>query len=259
MSYSTYQPTVADRAALRAAVAEHSSRGDHPAEAGIISDGMTHLVLTVSSCLVIFAGILYALAHLIGDGISKAGHTDSTRQYEIIVANDLMQVPANLIRFPGQRADGALERLDLYLHWPTLSGYTEALRDEFNQLSNSTRLIFLTVEPRSMTYDISGRVEPIYSRFFDGPGTEIGNGLVKQALSAEDGFIDEDLYYEAASPYPFAARCVRDTSTTQAPYCLRDIHIGKDLMVTYRFHKQLLANWMELDRTLRERFKTMLQ
>ena len=238
-------------------LAMEKQRADEPSPP-VISNGMTQLVTFVSACLLIFASLLYGLALLVGDGISRAGHSDSTTISEIVISNDVLNIPSNAIRYSAQRYSGTQSRLEVYLHWPSLSGYTEALREEFNNSGETTNLVFLTIEPRTMSHDMSGRIQPIYARFFDGPHESGGFGLIRQPLSAEGGYIDEDLYYEAVSPYPFAARCVRPDSKISTPFCIRDIHVGQELMLTYRFHTKFLGNWMALERGIRQWMEMVL-
>lgn len=208
-------------------------------------------VLVITAIMLVIAVSLFLGAIYFGDGLSRAGHSVDESKLEIVIGNNVLNVPANTIRFPVQRRDGMQERLDLYLHWPSLTGYTDQLKNEFNRADDAGDLVFLTLEPRTMSFDMSGRVGPIYSVFFNGLGVRIENGLVRQPLDEAGGFIDEDMYYQADSPYPFATRCVREASSVGAPFCIRDVHIGKDLMVTYRFHKRFLAQWFELDQAVR--------
>ncbi len=208
-------------------------------------------ILLVTIAMLLIAVSLFLGAVYFGEDLSRAGHSADQGKLEIVVGNNVLQVPANVIRFPGQRRDGTQERLDLYFHWPSLSGYTDQLKGAFNTADGGANLVFLTLEPRTMSFDMSGRMGPIYSVFFDGLGVRAENGLVRQPLAEAGGFIDEDMYYQAESPYPFATRCVREASKVGAPFCIRDVHVGKDLMVTYRFHKRFLNQWLELDQAVR--------
>ena len=68
----------------------------------------------------------------LGRSIAMAGHTDDTTIHEIVIGNNVISAPANAIRFERDRRDGVADRLDLYLHWPDMDGYSEAARDDFN-------------------------------------------------------------------------------------------------------------------------------
>ena len=59
---------------------------------------------------------------------------------------------------------------------------------------------------------------------------------------------------------PFVARCLSGASAAEslAP-CERDIHLGDDLSLSYRFPEQLLGHWRELDEAIRRKAATMLK
>ena len=222
-----------------------------------ISPEILKKILLTAVILLIAALTMFGTAHFFGDNLSRAGHSQSTEELEIVVGSEYLKVPANKIRFYSQRNSGAHEKLDIYIHWPSLSGYRDSLSADFNNSNNNINLIFMTIEQRNMSYDMSGRVGPIYEQFFEEAGQLTNIGLIKQPLSSDGGFIDEDLYYAASSPYPFAARCVREVAST-TPFCIRDIHIGKNLMLTYRFHQKHLPSWIELEQSIRALTKSMI-
>lgn len=216
------------------------------------------IMVKTSGALLVLALFVYIALLAFGEEFSRAGHSASQDKLEIIIANSVLHVPEKVIRFSSQRRAGVHVRLEMYLHWPQLRGYSDATKADFNMAEEQSNLIFLSVEPRSMSHDMSGRIDPIYSKFFDGPATKFSAGLVRQPLSAEGGFIDEDLFMEPDSPYPYAVRCVRETSAMATPFCLRDIHVGKDMMLTYRFHIQHLESWNDIERGVRARIQEML-
>ncbi len=222
-----------------------------------ISASLLRKIMITAVTLLIAALAMFASAHFFGDNLSRAGHSSSTAQLEIVIGDEYLKIPANKVRFYNQRHSGAHEKLDLYIHWPSLSGYQDSLSSDFNNSTENKNLVFVTIEPRNMSYDMSGRVAPIYTQFFEGRAEPTNTGLVKQALSAKGGFIDEDLYYAASSPYPFATRCVREIAST-TPFCIRDIHVGKNLMLTYRFHQKYLGDWIELEQSIRALTKSMI-
>ena len=222
-----------------------------------ISPKIIKKVTLIAVTLLIAALAMFTTAHLFGDNLSRAGHSSSTKKLEIVIGNEYLKVPSNKIRFYSQRSSGAHEKLDLYIHWPSLSGYRDSLSSDFNNSNEDKNLVFITIEPRTMSFDMSGRVTPIYSQFFEGKPIATNSGLIKQPLSAKGGFIDEDLFYAASSPYPFATRCVREAAST-TPFCIRDIHIGKNLMLTYRFHQKYLRDWIELEQSVRALIKSMI-
>ena len=138
-------------------------------------------IRTVSSSLMLKVFCAFARSPLLsaaisvggkwfGRSIAMAGHTDDATLHEIVIGNDVITVPANAIRFERARRDGIASRLDLYLRWPEMNGYSTATRDDFNHAGGSRRIIFLSFEERMMSRDMSGRFGPIYSSMIVKPG-----------------------------------------------------------------------------------------
>ncbi len=209
------------------------------------------------ACIVAF--IAWAAATFVGNEMAKAGHTTETDLREIVIGDEVLAIPANMLRFPAQRKAVEADRLDLYAHWPQMDGYNEALADVFQSQHVEPSVLFLTVEPRAMSQEMSGRLNSIYAKFFASAETNAGQGLKRRLLSADQGFDNEELVYEAGSPYPWVARCLVADNDTSGAYCIRDIHAGRDLMVTYRFHRDLLGQWRALEAAVRAKAKTFLR
>lgn len=195
-----------------------------------------------------------------GRSIAMAGHTDDTTIHEIVLGNDVLAVPANAIRFEAARRDGVAERLDLYLHWPDMSGYSAATAADFNRAGDDGRILFLRFEPRMMSRDMTGRYEPIYSRLVEPAGTPGPAGIAYHRFRDKAGYLDEVLAVAQRPGGPFVARCLTGPSadTSFAP-CERDLHVGDFLSLTYRFPLGLLARWETLDAAVLEKASAFLK
>jgi hypothetical protein len=137
----------------------------------------------------------------------------------------------------------------LYLRWPEMSGYSTAARDDFNHAGGSRRIIFLSFEERMMSRDMSGRFTPIYSSMIVKPGTLGPGGVVLYGFTEKSGYLNEVLAVaERPGDHPFVARCLSGPSAEEslAP-CERDVQVGENLSLSYRFPKELLADWQVLE------------
>jgi len=241
---------------ISAPAREARNNGREPADekAGTLA----RIILWTCSGLTLLTGAMLLTVHLFGAEIARAGFTTDATARQIVIGNDVLDVPGNVIRFRAQRRAQSLQRLDLHYFWPEMTGYSDRLTGEFDQPRINPAIVFVTIEPRMMTQDMTGRIEPIYSKFMEGPEVDAGHGLKRRKLSSAGGFAGEELWYEAQSPYPFAARCLRSNDPLATPYCLRDFHAGQDLSVTYRFHRSLIGEWMALERAIRGEVKAML-
>ncbi|MEP9398305.1 hypothetical protein [Mesorhizobium sp. KR2-14] len=189
----------------------------------------------------------------LGRSLALAGHTDDTRRHEVVIGNNVISAPANAIRFEKARRDGIATRLDIYLRWPEMEGYTSATRDDFNNADGGRHILFLSFDERMMSRDMSGRFAPIYSSLIERPGTAGPGGLMLYGFTEKSGYINEELAVaERPGEEPFVARCLVGPSAEEslAP-CERDIHLGDELSLSYRFSRELLEDWQRLEASVR--------
>lgn len=211
--------------------------------------------------LAVLSGVVSLAGQWLGSRLALGGHSPATTQHEVVLGNDVLLVAENSIRFEEARQSGVANRLDLYLHWPSLDGYSEAARDAFNHVNGSREIIFLTFHKRLTSRDMSGRYDPIYAAV-----TETGhagpNGLAMRPFKAGSGFVEEILAVGPPniSGRRFVARCLSAAlaSESLAP-CERDLHLGEGLSVNYRFPEHLLAEWDALDEAISVKIAEMLQ
>ena len=184
-----------------------------------------------------------------GRSIAMAGYTDDTTVREVAIGNNVIAVPANVIRFEQARRDGIASRLDLYLRYPEMDGYSEATRNDFNHTGSAKDIIFLSIEQQMMSRDMSGRFAPIYSALIARPGVPGPGGTTLYRFTEKSSYLNEVLAVaDRPRKDPFVARCLSGPSAEEslAP-CERDIHVGDGLSLTYRFPRELLGNWQVLD------------
>jgi hypothetical protein len=182
--------------------------------------------------------------------MALGGHTESTRTLAISIGEDTLQIPANTIRFEEQRHAGQAERLDLYLTWPGLEGYSHERRDSFDSIDRPDLLLFLQISQSTMSKDMSGRLQPIYDQLFDGEPAPFDHGLTLHHLRGSSGYGQEVLLTAARTGQPdYAVRCLLPSAGDKPTGgdCQRDIHIGRDLTVLYRFSSSLLKDWDHID------------
>lgn len=187
-----------------------------------------------------------------GRSIAMAGYTDDTTIHEVVIGNNVVAVPANFIRFEQGRRDGIASRLDLYLRYPEMDGYSAAARDDFNHTGTRRDIIFLSFEQQMMSRDMSGRFAPIYSALIVQPGTPGPGGTTLFGFTEKSGYLNEVLAVaKRPGKDPFVARCLSGPSAAEslAP-CERDIQLGDNLSLTYRFPREFLGDWQSLDKAI---------
>ncbi|MBB5276435.1 hypothetical protein HNR26_002504 [Rhizobium rosettiformans] len=209
---------------------------------------MCVLVLAAASVAISWFGRSY------GEQLSLAGHSQSTDIVNITVGRDQLALPENVIRFEEQRQGGLAERVDLYLLWPEMTGYSPDQRRRFDDLSLSNSLIFLQISQSTMSRDMSGRVEPIYRHLLERESTPGPADLSAFQFKDATGYEGETLLTGTLPDgATYAIRCLLTASQSKASGsdCQRDIHVGEDLTVLYRFSSDMLKDWAAIDAAVR--------
>lgn len=193
---------------------------------------------------------LTMLGKLYGDALALGEHTPSRELYRITVGQDLLSLPANMIRFAAQRRDGEAGSVDLYLSWPEFDGYTPRADARFSDPGGAQDLVFLQFSQSVMSRDMSGRLEPIYKRLFRGQPETGPAGLILHRLDPKSGFDNEAILTgmtRTGGLYVVRCRLPAKVAEASTADCQRDVHVGHDLNLLYRFSSTLLPAWEELD------------
>ncbi len=221
--------------------------------------------LTVGIAVLCALTIAISVAgRMFGDTMVLAGHTTEKTPYQIVIGRDVLELPANVIRFESARKNGAQDAVDTYFAWPGMSGYSESTRTIFDQTDSARGLIFAQAAQATMSRDMSGRYEPIYRRLIEGSPVPGPGGLVSYRIRSGAGYASELLYVDPQGGLrPYVVRCLIDgveaSGFSTQTGCQRDIFIGEDLSLTYRFSIDLLPSWQQIEKDVRERFEKALQ
>ncbi len=189
------------------------------------------------------------------------GNSTNTVAREIVIGNNVLSVPENMIRLEKARRDGVTDKLELFMHWPDMSGYSPALRDAFNDADASRSILFVTIQEKMMSRDMSGRFEPIYRRLILEPASRGSDGLVIYQFKPDSGYANEVLAVgRRDGQRPFVTRCLTGEAAAESlAACERDIDFGDELSATYRFSDRFLVDWSAIDLAVRKRIEGFVQ
>lgn len=185
------------------------------------------------------------------DDIALAGRSSDATPVAFTVAGEAVTVPGNALRFSSARSGGAVESLELLLRWPGLSGFTDDDADAFRDSSSLAPLIYVTISQRATPLDMDDRLAAVYAPYFAGEAIAGPSGLVGRSMTEDSGYRGEDIYYNGSGPVRFAARCVADAGPEVPATCMRDVNLGADLSMLYRFNRFYLGDWAAMDRDIR--------
>jgi len=232
----------------------HTDTAHEIEESPLLSTRFIVRLTVVVACLAALTLIISFGGRWFGGRISLAGNTDSTAPITLTIGRDTLNLPENTLRFPSQRKDGLSERADLYLTWPEMQGYSKEHRERFDDIARSSGLIFLQIAQSTMSRDMSGRLEPIYSHLVEGDGVPFTNGMTLHRLRADAGYAGEVLLTAPrAGALDYVVRCALPATPQMATSgdCQRDIKVGRDLTVLYRFSSTHLPDWDHIDAAIR--------
>lgn len=218
-------------------------------------------VFWIFAALAVVSVAISVAGRFAGRSIAMAGHTDDIAIAEIVIGNNVIAAPRNMIRFEGARQSGVAARLDLYMRWPDMTGYSDAARDDFNHAGAAPNIIFVSITERIMSRDMSGRFEPIYSQLIETDGNADHAGMTLRRFTERAGYQNEVLAVAGRAGHdPYVARCLDGAAAAQSlAACERDIHVGDNLSLTYRFPRGLLGQWQALDHAVAARARAMLK
>jgi hypothetical protein len=196
-----------------------------------------------------------------GRTIALAGHSDDTTIAEVVIGNNVIAAPKNMIRFEAARRSGVAGRLDLYMRWPQLDGYSDAARDVFNHAAGAPSIIFVALSPKMMSRDMSGRFDPIYSQLTDATGEILPGGLALRRFNQTSGYANEVLVTaDRAGDTPYVARCLDGPAAEESlAACERDVLVGDELSLVYRFPRGMLGDWKAVDAAVVARIRSLLE
>jgi hypothetical protein len=185
------------------------------------------------------------------DGVALTGKNSDSAPVTVLVAGETLAIPANMIRFPSARRDGAVDGVELLLQWPGLEGYSDQHADAFRDGSTLAPLVYATIVPRDNPLDMDERLATLYREFFVGEPIKGPSGLIGRQMKDDSGYRGEEIYYAQRGPTKFVARCIAKATAEVPATCIRDVNIGTGLTMLYRFDRFYLGDWQAMDKALR--------
>lgn len=217
-------------------------------------------VFFVFAALAAISVAISVSGRIVGRSIAMAGHTDDKTMAQIVIGNNVIETPKNTIRFADARRNGIAQKLDLYFRWPDLAGYSDAARGDFNHANGKPNILFVSFSQRMTSRDMSGRFAPIYSSLTAATDESAPAGLKTRVFTERSGYENETLYVaERPGRDPYVVRCLAADSGVSLAPCERDIQIGDDLTMSYRFPRELLAEWSALDAAMIKKARSILR
>lgn len=219
----------------------------------------TKIIATVIALAIATMLLNFAIRHFT-DPVALGGHSTSREGVDVVISQTTMKIPKNIIRRKQQRITGRHQVMDLYFQWPSLKGYSRedaALYENTNQLNS---LIFVSLIESDAPNSPEQRLEGIYRRFFTGRAWRGPDNLIGQTLDPKSGYESEDVFYARNGESIFVTRCLQQQEADKSqvlPTCLYDFQLEERITVNIRFHRNLLNQWREIDKSIKRQLISM--
>jgi hypothetical protein len=209
-------------------------------------------VFFVTACL-----SALVLAYYFGPGPAGLAHelpspTDATRRIALSVGDLRLHIPANYLPYPSARNGGERQEVTLAAFLPELSGFGLGLADEFYANAPDSPVLFVTLKSGRIPLVDEQRLARIYlPQVQDGDGQNGPYGLRQYAFRPESGYHNQDLFFGMSDAGPASLLCDKPDHDTPSPNCLRDFPFEHGLAISYRFKRERLAAWRQIDKAVR--------
>ena len=228
------------------------SRGDFGGQAKERSGWLIPLAVFLVTAVLTGLVLLYYLSPTPQELIEEqAAPTDSQTLVALSVGGQKFHIPANYIPYGSARKGGVLTQLKLTALLPDLQGYSVGEAPAFSSDSTDSRVLNINLRAQPIL-DEQGRLDRIYlPQVEDRDGAPGPYGLTQYTFKANSSYRDEELFVGPSGEGPVVFRCTKPLSDDVAPACLRDMPLGTNLALSYRFKRKHLADWRDIDAGVR--------
>jgi hypothetical protein len=211
--------------------------------------------------LILCAIFLY---HYVGPGVDEIQGatpkpTISEEKIRMTIGERVFAIPANYTIYPKDRRNGEKDRVDIYLVWPTMNGYSPARRAEFVENTPRSRRIDVTIGERRSVFSEEQRLESLYlPHVIDKTGQPDNYQLTRftfkegRTNAPTNGYNNKDLFVGTADDgSTLVLFCYQKVFNEIPPECWRELELSENVSIKYTFKREYLPEWKEIDTQVR--------
>lgn len=181
-----------------------------------------------------------------------AGSADKLLHVEF--AGDEFVMPEPVVRTIERSVTGKVKRIELRVPWPFSP---ERIRNlDADELHKVTGSLFISFERNTRKISDAEHVDKVLKRYFVGRPMATTSGLVRYQFSPNSPYPDGELYIGALKGEQVIIQCEPDSGRYGPALCERAVELNKFLLARYRFHRNQLDRWRDVDATARELIST---
>jgi len=206
------------------------------------------------------AAILLSIAvfYLAGTGrIGLPGDTSPSAEqsvehiFAVTIGRRELIVDGRILRRVRRLDDGRVHQIDLSVPWPSTAERLLSHGDPVPEPQAVEDAVFVSIQERRVANPSGERLENVYPRYLmpqeEGEAPVIA-GLTQHRFEDGSAYSQQDLFAgETPSGEPVAIRCQRKLDDLIQPMCRRTILLGDKLAAVYRFHRDHLEEWRDVE------------
>lgn len=199
--------------------------------------------------VVIFALVLlyYILPSPIAWIEAQPDPTPVTQAVHLTVGGEQFLIPANYIVYSAERQSGQYHRITLAALMPQFHGFSRAEARQFANDSARSRVVHLRIWADDLALSEAAQLRRVLLTFVTSPQGQAGPfGLTRYSFRSDNGYRGQDLFVGVYDGQTVVLRCWRMAATDHAPDCMRDLRLGHNVVLSYRFKRAYLSQWREI-------------
>lgn len=168
---------------------------------------------------------------------------------ETFIADQRFLIPEHYTRYPSQRGGGRRTNIDMHALLPDLLPYDASLQESFIDNSARSDVIYFTLAETATPLSSARRLRDIYSKYLAAPRPEQDRaGLQRFTFRNDSGYANQDLLVGKDDEERMVLLlCDRPGALVDSPNCTRSLLLGSRLDLTYRYKRNRLDDWREID------------
>jgi len=210
------------------------------------------LVLLALASFVAVAGSIFAYYFLPNPDLllGKGDNDPRTRKLTHIKLEDIeLLIPSNLVARVKRRALGGVRQVDMEIPWPFDPNATIPPPEE---VTDHTDQLILTFMPRTSELSFTERFDGIYRPYITHRPTKVEAGLSRYPFSTNSPYADIEYYVGKIGSTTLYIKCELRASSLGPKLCSNTIKVSPKTSLRYRFARNHLAQWRDIDHTARQ-------
>ena len=184
---------------------------------------------------------------------SRPDPTPVTRPVPLSVGGKRFLIPSNYIVYSAERQGSQHRRVSLAALMPDFRGFSLAEAHQFADDSARSHVVHLRIWADDLALSEAAQLHRVLLHFVKSPRGQPGSfGLTRYSFRTDNGYRGQDLFVGVYRGQTIVLRCWRAAGTNQAPDCMRDLRLGHNVVLSYRFKRTYLGQWRQIAQGVRQ-------